>query len=159
MSFFWQKLEKTGKGWWANKAAKRRFVERLQNNLLPIFGRIIKNVFIIKLLELSPPFLKSLFPLPSFLFQPLLRYFRQFPPLSRNHLLPPNPTHQPTLHKINGFKQISKEWFLNPYTNISGYLKLWDIFTFIFRQLRTTFFIKLWWQKKFFLNTILQRVK
>ena len=38
---------------------------------------------------LSPPrFLKSLFPLPSFLFQPLLRYFRQLPPPSRSLLLP-----------------------------------------------------------------------
>ena len=35
-----------------------------------------------------PPFLKSLFPLPSFLFHPLLRYFRQFRPLSCNLLLP-----------------------------------------------------------------------
>ena len=35
-----------------------------------------------------PPFLKSLFLLPSFLFHPLLRHFRQFPPPSRNALLP-----------------------------------------------------------------------
>ena len=35
-----------------------------------------------------PPFLKSLFPLPSFLFHPLLRYFRQFHPPSLNPLLP-----------------------------------------------------------------------
>ena len=47
---------------------------------------------------------------------------------------------------------------LNPFTNISGYLN-----RFIFRQLRMTFFIKLWWQKKIIFlqmhNTILQRVK
>ena len=35
-----------------------------------------------------PPFLKSLFPLSSFLFHPLLSYFRQFPQTSHNLLLP-----------------------------------------------------------------------
>ena len=35
-----------------------------------------------------PPFLKSLFPLPSFLFYPILRYFKQFSPPSCNLLLP-----------------------------------------------------------------------
>ena len=51
------------------------------------------------------PFLKSLFPLPFFLFYPLLRYFRQFP---HPHATPscPNLTHQPSLI-INRFKQIS----------------------------------------------------
>ena len=52
--------------------------------------------------------------------------------------------------------------FLNAF-DISGYLNLWDIFRFIFRQLRITFFIKLWWQKKIIFlqihNTIWQRVK
>ena len=40
-----------------------------------------------------PPFSKSFFPLPSFLFHPLLRYFRQFP---HPHAVPycPNPTNQ-----------------------------------------------------------------
>ena len=33
--------------------------------------------------------------------------------------------------------------FLNPFANISGYLNLWDIFRFIFRQLRMTFFHKI----------------
>ena len=33
--------------------------------------------------------------------------------------------------------------FLNPITNISGYLNLWDIFRLIFRQLRMTFFHKI----------------
>ena len=33
-------------------------------------------------------FLKSLFPLPSFLFHPLLGYFKQLPLLSRNLFLP-----------------------------------------------------------------------
>ena len=31
---------------------------------------------------------------------------------------------------------------LNPFTNISGYLNLWDIFRFIYSQLRMTFFRK-----------------
>ena len=35
------------------------------------------------LTQLAPPFLKSLFPLPCFLFHTLLRYFRQFLPSSR----------------------------------------------------------------------------
>ena len=35
-----------------------------------------------------PHFLKSLFPLPSFLFHPFVRNFRQFPPPSRKFLLP-----------------------------------------------------------------------
>ena len=33
--------------------------------------------------------------------------------------------------------------FLNPFTNISGYLILWDIFRFIFRELRMTFVHKI----------------
>ena len=51
---------------------------------------------------------------------------------------------------------------LNLFTNISGNLKLWDIFRFVFRQLRMTFFHKIMVAKFFFLqmhNTILQRVK
>ena len=51
------------------------------------------------------PFLKSLFLLPSFLFHPLLRYFRQFPPPSRNPLCLLQPTNLPWL------KQISKRLF------------------------------------------------
>ena len=54
-------------------------------------------------------------------------------------------------------------YFLNPLIKISNYLNLWDVFRFIFRRLRMTFFIKLWLQKKnIFLqiyDTILQRVK
>ena len=45
------------------------------------------------------------------------------------------------------FHQKSVFDFLNPFTAISGYLNLWNIFRFVFRQLRMTF-IKLWWQKK-----------
>ena len=45
------------------------------------------------------------------------------------------------------FHQKSVFDFLNPFTDISGYLNLWNIFRFVFRQLRMTF-IKLWWQKK-----------
>ena len=55
-----------------------------------------------------PPFLKSLFLLLSFLFHPLLRYFRQFPHLHTTSC--PNPTHQPSLHTTNEFQQISKGW-------------------------------------------------
>ena len=33
--------------------------------------------------------------------------------------------------------------FLNPFTNISGYLNLWDIFSSFFGQLRMTFFNKI----------------
>ena len=33
--------------------------------------------------------------------------------------------------------------FLHAFTNISGYLNLWDIFRFIFRQLRMTIFHKI----------------
>ena len=52
------------------------------------------------------PFFKSLFPLPSFLFHPLLRYFRQFPPPAHKPLPPLiRPTNLPW------FKQISKRWF------------------------------------------------
>ena len=57
--------------------------------------------------------------------------------------------------------------FLNPFTDMSGYINLWDnlwdIFRFIFRELKMTFFTKLWLQKKIsFLqmhNTIWRRVK
>ena len=56
-----------------------------------------------------PPFLKSLFPLSSFLFLSLFKYFRQFP-LPQATLLPYS-TNQPSLHIINRFKQISKGWF------------------------------------------------
>ena len=43
--------------------------------------------------------------------------------------------------------------FLNPFTNISGYLNLWDIFMFICSQLRMTFFHKIMvTEKKFSSN-------
>ena len=61
------------------------------------------------------------------------------------------------------FYQKSIYDFVNPFTDISGYFNLWDIFKFIFRQLRMTFFIKLCWQKKIIFlqmhKTSLQRVK
>ena len=44
---------------------------------------------------------------------------------------------------IVAFYQKSVFGFLNPFTNISVYLNLWDIFKFIFRQLRMTFFNKI----------------
>ena len=134
------------------------------------------------LLFMTPTPWPSLFPLfkiivssPIFSIPPPFKVFQTVPPPSpRRPPWFPNPTHQPSLHMINEFKQISKGWFyqftcwylskinfncLNPFTNISGYLDLWDIFMFIFRQL--TFFwlewlfsIKLWWQKRFFYKCI-----
>ena len=49
--------------------------------------------------SLPPPFFKSSFSLPSFLFHPLSRYFRQFPSTSHNPYCP-NPTNQPTKRAI-----------------------------------------------------------
>ena len=43
---------------------------------------------------------------------------------------------------------------LNLFTNISGNLNLWDIFRFVFRQLRMTFFHKIMVAKKFFFKCI-----
>ena len=42
--------------------------------------------------------------------------------------------------------------FLNPFRNTLGCLNLWNILRFDFRQLKITFFIKLWWQKRIFLQ-------
>ena len=94
----------------------------------------------------------NLFPLNSFLFHPLLRHFRLFlPTLTQPH----NLTHQPSLHIINWFKQISKGWFYQSnccflskanfglFKSLYKHIRLfylWDIFRFIFRQLRMTFF-------------------
>ena len=74
----------------------------------------------------------------------------------------PNKKNQPSLHIINRFKQISKVWFyqsncdyqkwifdfLNPFTTILGHLNWQDIFRFIFRELRMTFFYKIMMTKK-----------
>ena len=48
--------------------------------------------------------------------------------------------------------------FLNPFTNISGYLDLWHIFWFIFRQLKMTFFHQILIFLQMY-KTVLQRVK
>ena len=53
--------------------------------------------------SLPPPFLKSLFPLLSFLFRPLLRYFRQFPPHSPTPLL--TLFNQPTFLGLNKYQK------------------------------------------------------
>ena len=112
-----------------------------------------------------PHFLKSLCPHSSVLFHPLLRYFRQFFPPSRK-----SPTN------LSWFKQILKRqiyqvtvafyYFLSIlifYIALQlGYFNLWDIFRFLFRLLRMTFFHKIMAQKIIFLQmhkTILQRVK
>ena len=47
------------------------------------------------------------------------------------------------ISSIVAFYQKSTFNLLNPFTTISGYLNLWDIFRFIFRQLRMTFFRKI----------------
>ena len=79
------------------------------------------------------PFLKSLWSLPSVLFHPLLRYFRQsHPTLTKISLAIIRPT------TISWFKQISKGQIYQ--VNRSP---LWGIFTFIFRQFRMTFFDKI----------------
>ena len=87
-------------------------------------------MFLFKALTLCPSlptFLKALFPLSSFLFHPLLRYFRQFPPHSRNPLLPKSD--QPTFLGLNTYQKgdctsstvasYQKSIFnlLNPFTN------------------------------------------
>ena len=66
------------------------------------------------LTQLAPPLLKTLFPLPSFLFHPLLRYFRQFPPTF---------LHLRKYQKVDftnstvAFYQKSTFDILNPFTN------------------------------------------
>ena len=106
-----------------------------------------------------PPFLKIFVSRPLFFVPPPFKVFQTVPP-PHPHTNPscPNLTHQPSSHIINVFKQISKGWFyqfncrllskinfdfLNPITNVSGYLNLCDIFRFIFRQLSMTFFHKI----------------
>ena len=100
-------------------------------------------------------FSKSLFPFPSFPIQPPFKSFQTVPPTLTQY---PNSTHQPSLHIMKGlykyqngdftssivaFYQESILDFLNPFTNISGYLNLWDIFRFIFRELRMTYVHKI----------------
>ena len=116
--------------------------------------------------QLAPPrILKSLFLLPSVLFHPL-KVFQTIPPTFTQ--TPPALTWCTNLpykyimglnkYQKGGFTSSTVAFyqksvfdFLNPFTNISGCLILWDIFRFIFRQTRITFFIKLWrQQKKFF---------
>ena len=124
------------------------------------------------------PLFKIFFPVPSILFYPFLRYFIQSPPtLTQSpptliqHINLPY-TQLTNLSKCKkgdftssniAFYQKSIFNFLNLFTNISGYLNLWNIFSFIFRQLKMTFSHKIMVaEKNFFLqmhNTILQRVK
>ena len=119
------------------------------------------------LLTQLAPFLKSLCLLPSFLFHPFLRHFIQSPPPRHPHANSFPALIWPT--NLSWLKQISKrqiyqfKLLLSIKNQFLGYLNLWDILRFIFRQLRMIFLHKLWWQKKtIFLqmhNTILQRVK
>ena len=118
-----------------------------------------------------PPFFKIFVSPPLFFVPALFKvFYTVLPTLTQ---LPPaliRPTNSPWL------KQISKGWFtsstvpfyqksivnlLNPFT--IGYLTLWDILRFIFRQLRMIYFHKIMVAKKIFFlqmhNTILQRVK
>ena len=93
-----------------------------------------------------PPFVKFLFSLPSFLFNP----FKVFQIVALTLMQP-----LPALG-LNRFKQISKGWFyqfnccfpskinfdfLHPFTNISGYLD--QVFRFIFSHRRMTFLLKI----------------
>ena len=70
------------------------------------------------------PFLESLLPLPSFLFHPLLRYFRQSPHLNTTPFCP-HLTHQPSLHVMNGFKQISNGWFYQFNSHFLSKMNFW----------------------------------
>ena len=75
----------------------------------------------------SSPSLPSLFPLPLFLFHPILRNFTQFPPPSHNPLLPFSDS--ATFHSVNKYQKCDftsstaafyqKSIFnhLNPFTN------------------------------------------
>ena len=87
----------------------------------------------------------------------------------------PNRTNEPSRHIINRFKQISKGWFYQFNCRFLSKINFWyfkflskvmlfyGIFSGSFIDISEwLFFIKLWWQKIFFLqmhNTILQRVK
>ena len=147
--------------------SNQRFITLLWSHLFRLFLHVFP--FIIDIVgNSSLPFLRhpplypacplfkifvcpSLFSLPS-----PFKVFQTVPPTLTQPLLvliwPTN---------ILWFKQISKEQFyrfnchflskmnfnlLNPFAN--RYLHLWDIFRFIFRQLRMTFSLKLWWQKR-----------
>ena len=109
-------------------------------------------------------------PPPFKVFQTVIPTLTQLPPALIQH------TNLP--YTITRFKQLSKGWFyqfncrflskinfyfLNPFTNISGYLNLWDIFRFIFRQLRMNFFHKIMVAEEIIFlqmnNTVLQIVK
>ena len=121
----------------------------------------------------APPLLKSPCPSPCLapLFKifvsslllsipPTFKIFQAVPSTLMQSLSCPNPIYQPSLHIINmGLNNYQKADFtsspvvisqksifnyLNPFINVSGYLNLWDTFRFSFRQLRMTFFIKLW---------------
>ena len=87
----------------------------------------------------SPRFFKSLFPVPSFSVPTPFQVISDSSLHSQATPSSPNPTHQPSVHLINEFKQISKGWFyqinvafcqksisnfLNFFTNMSGYLNL-----------------------------------
>ena len=86
-----------------------------------------------------PRFFKSLFPVPSFSVPTPFQVISDSSLHSQATPSSPNPTHQPSVHLINEFKQISKGWFyqinvafcqksisnfLNFFTNMSGYLNL-----------------------------------
>ena len=107
--------------------------------------------------SLPPSVLRSSFPPSSFLFHPLLRYFRQFRPPSRNPLLPQSDL--PTFLGSKGrFYQFNCR-FLSKISYILlqiGYLHLWDIFRLIFRNLRMTFFHRIMVKTH---ETILERIK
>ena len=59
----------------------------------------------------SPRFFKSLFPVPSFSVPTPFQVISDSSLHSQATPSSPNPTHQPSVHLINEFKQISKGWF------------------------------------------------
>ena len=126
----------------------------------------------------TPLFLNLCFPSPLYCSTPFLRYFRQSPPQPHATSSYPNLIHQPSLRTMNGFKQISDRWFYQFNCRFLSKIKFWffksllEIYQVIsiygkfsgsfLDNIEWLFFIKLWWQKKIFLqihNTILKSLK
>ena len=101
----------------------------------------------------QPPYSRHrpLDPACSPLLKSLLRYFRQFPHLCATPSCP-NPTNQPSLVSTNIKRvillvqlllSIKNQFLIFKIPLQIGYLNLWDIFRFGFRQLHMTFFHKI----------------
>ena len=124
------------------------------------FVRRFQPLFFLRHPLLDPAdlsFLKSLVSSPLFSVPPSFKVFQTVPPTLTKPPSYPNLTHQPSLHLTGGFKMVILPVQLSlSITNqvlifeiplqiyqVILILNLWDIFNFIFRQLRMTFFIKL----------------